>query len=422
MKTFCLNSIVNTLLVAFLSVFYSTVFVTGASHAVCPTQPVEVVEDGVLTLQCRLEPQIDVSARTTDWKRLDLDGFVYSYRHKQDNHDAQMERYRGRTAFDRVGLSEGNLTLKIYSVQLNDSGQYRCYVPKLDTSCVITVKVVPKGQQMKAKGDESRTTRIPLDPDDPGRVDGGLSDGKGMKIVLGVVSFIAFVSGIAIGVVVLKRKTIQASHAVCPTQPIKAVEDGYVTLQCWLDPPIDVSARTSDWRRLDLNGIVYAYRDGQDLHDEQMERYKGRTTLIYEDLIKGNLTLKISSVQLNDSGQYRCYVPKLDTSCVMNVRVVPKDQLTSMKKGEDHITTRPPVYDVTETEDHDAAETRTHYLIAFPVFGFVVVFIGVLVKKRWRGEEAMTKSNNALQENRMNEKSEEGKNPGSIVINIQQDA
>lgn len=113
----------------------------GASHAVCPIQPVEVVEDGVLTLQCRLEPPIDVSARTSDWSRRDLDGFVYVYRNKQDDHDAQMGRYRGRTTFDHVGLSEGNLTLKISSVQLNDSGQYRCYVPKLDTRCVITVNV-----------------------------------------------------------------------------------------------------------------------------------------------------------------------------------------------------------------------------------------------------------------------------------------
>ncbi|CAK6976313.1 E3 ubiquitin-protein ligase TRIM39-like [Scomber scombrus] len=111
-----------------------------------------------------------------------------------------------------------------------------------------------------------------------------------------------------------------------------------------------------------------------------MKRYRGRTTFIYEDLIKGNLTLKLSSVQLNDSAQYKCYVPKLDTSCVMNVSVVPKEQLSSMKRGEDTITTRPPVYDVTEPEDHDAAKMRTHYPTAVSFCVFIVI-IGVLVVK-----------------------------------------
>ncbi|XP_053195105.1 E3 ubiquitin-protein ligase TRIM39-like [Scomber japonicus] len=174
---------------------------------------------------------------------------------------------------------------------------------------------------------------------------------------------------------------VRGSHAVCSTQPIVIEEGEDAVLQCWLDSPIDVSTYTCDWKRLDLTGFICVYRNKQDLHDEQMKRYRGRTTFIHEDLIKGNLTLKISSVQLNDSGQYECYIPKLETRCVMNVSVVPKEQLDSMKRGEDNITTRPPVYDETKPEDHDAADTRNHYWIALSFGVFIsVVFIGVLVK------------------------------------------
>lgn len=113
----------------------------GASQLVCQTQPIKVREGDDFMLRCQLDPPMDVSTRTSDWKRQDPDGFVHVYRNKQDLHADQMEAYRGRTTFDRGGLSEGILTLNISLAQLNDSGRYRCFIPSLGISCDMTVKV-----------------------------------------------------------------------------------------------------------------------------------------------------------------------------------------------------------------------------------------------------------------------------------------
>ncbi|KAF1394586.1 hypothetical protein PFLUV_G00002580 [Perca fluviatilis] len=102
------------------------------------------------------------------------------------------------------------------------------------------------------------------------------------------------------------------------------VEDGDdVTLQGRLDNSTNLSSYTFDVARLDLGiyGDVYSYRRGKDHLDDQMDRYRDRTTLNHEDLIRGIVTLKISSVTLSDSGSYKVYVPKLEASFIVNIIV-----------------------------------------------------------------------------------------------------
>uniref|UniRef100_A0A3B4T6Z9 Immunoglobulin domain-containing protein n=1 Tax=Seriola dumerili TaxID=41447 RepID=A0A3B4T6Z9_SERDU len=110
-------------------------------------------------------------------------------------------------------------------------------------------------------------------------------------------------------------------HVKCPTETIQAEEGDDVTLRFDLDPRVNLEDYTLDVRRTDLDEVVHAYRHGKDLTDPQMERYRDRTTLIHEDLSRGIVTLQISSVQLKDSGPYRCFVLGLRAGCttVLNV-------------------------------------------------------------------------------------------------------
>ncbi|XP_023255050.1 cell division control protein 6 homolog, partial [Seriola lalandi dorsalis] len=113
-----------------------------------------------------------------------------------------------------------------------------------------------------------------------------------------------------------------AQHRViCPTETIQAEEDDDVTLRFDLDPRVNLSDYTLDVRRTDLEEVVHAYRHGKDLTDPQTERYRHRTTLIHEDLSRGIITLQISSVQLKDSGPYRCFVPELRAGCTTALNV-----------------------------------------------------------------------------------------------------
>ncbi|XP_035856364.1 V-set domain-containing T-cell activation inhibitor 1-like isoform X6 [Sander lucioperca] len=113
-------------------------------------------------------------------------------------------------------------------------------------------------------------------------------------------------------------------HLTCP-QTIEAAEGEDVNIQCGLDPPVNLSDYTLDVaRERDDHGNyddVYSYRRGKDHLDDQMGRYRGRTTLNHEDLIRGIVTLKISSVNQSDSGEYKVYVPDLTASFITNIIV-----------------------------------------------------------------------------------------------------
>ncbi|XP_035856370.1 butyrophilin subfamily 2 member A1-like isoform X2 [Sander lucioperca] len=126
-------------------------------------------------------------------------------------------------------------------------------------------------------------------------------------------------------------------------QTVEAEEGHDVTLQGRLDPPVDLSSYTLDVARLDLSSYddVYSYRRGKDHLDDQMDRYRGRTTLNHEDLIRGIVTLKISSVNQSDSGEYKVYVPDLTASFTTYIIVVPKGPVSKTKRN-DPTTTRPP--------------------------------------------------------------------------------
>ncbi|XP_027138225.1 butyrophilin subfamily 2 member A2-like isoform X3 [Larimichthys crocea] len=107
-----------------------------------------------------------------------------------------------------------------------------------------------------------------------------------------------------------------------PTQLIEAEVYDNVTLQCDLDSRVSMENNTIVCERVDLKKKVHAYRGKQDLPHDQMDQYRGRTTLNPKDLSRGVLTLLISSVQTSDSGPYRCFVPKRKPSCTFNLTVV----------------------------------------------------------------------------------------------------
>ncbi|XP_039656173.1 butyrophilin subfamily 2 member A1-like [Perca fluviatilis] len=158
-------------------------------------------------------------------------------------------------------------------------------------------------------------------------------------------------------------------------QTVEAEEGHDVTLQGRLDPPVDLSSYTFDVARLDLGiyGDVYSYRRGEDHLDDQMDRYRDRTTLNHEDLIRGIVALKISSVTLSDSGPYKVYVPDLRASFIVNITVAPKGQVSETKRN-DPTTTRPPA-----TSPGSAKEESDWKTVVPIVCGVAAAVVGVLL-------------------------------------------
>ncbi|KAM8772598.1 uncharacterized protein AB9X84_010702 [Acanthopagrus schlegelii] len=121
-----------------------------------------------------------------------------------------------------------------------------------------------------------------------------------------------------------------------------------LVLQCQVDPRVDLSAKPLDVTRPDLKhqgkDVVHAYRHQHDFLTDQMDQYKGRTTLNHEDLKNGTITLRISSVGPSDSGRYRIYVRGLF------VRYITVEHQNSTKT-DNSSTAAPPVTDVTEPDN-----------------------------------------------------------------------
>ncbi|XP_023254451.1 butyrophilin subfamily 2 member A1-like isoform X2 [Seriola lalandi dorsalis] len=163
---------------------------------------------------------------------------------------------------------------------------------------------------------------------------------------------------------------------ICPTETIQAEEGDDVTLRFDLDPRVNLSDYTLDVTRTDLNEVkldevVHAYRHGKDLTDPQTERYRHRTILIHEDLSRGIITLQISSVQLKDSGPYRCFVPELRAGCTTVLNVVQHNKT----KTDDVMTSTSPPNPDAETVNVGAVVAG----VLVPVL--IIIIIIVLVKR-----------------------------------------
>uniref|UniRef100_A0A667ZED0 Ig-like domain-containing protein n=1 Tax=Myripristis murdjan TaxID=586833 RepID=A0A667ZED0_9TELE len=112
-------------------------------------------------------------------------------------------------------------------------------------------------------------------------------------------------------------------YEINSTEEVRAVVGENITLPCQTEPPKDLQSLTVEWKNNE--SYVHLYRNGQDDHDEQHHQYRHRTILSHEDLVKGNLSLKLLHVQLSDQGKYTCAVAKLLMSKIWNFIHHPPD-------------------------------------------------------------------------------------------------
>ncbi|XP_028420279.1 butyrophilin subfamily 2 member A1-like [Perca flavescens] len=113
------------------------------------------------------------------------------------------------------------------------------------------------------------------------------------------------------------------SLLIGPIQSVLAAVGENVILPCHLEPAEDVTARTLEWTRSDLDPrLVHVWRDGQDLVKARNPFYRGRTSLFTDELKRGNISLKLSNVQPSDQGTYKCDIPLLNKHSSVKLVVV----------------------------------------------------------------------------------------------------
>ncbi|XP_035531457.1 butyrophilin-like protein 9 isoform X2 [Morone saxatilis] len=78
-----------------------------------------------------------------------------------------------------------------------------------------------------------------------------------------------------------------------------------VILPCRTDVSGDFP--TVEWSKESLErGIAFLYRDGCETHEMKNLVFRYRTNLFMNELMKGNISLRISSLRLSDTGTYIC--------------------------------------------------------------------------------------------------------------------
>uniref|UniRef100_A0A3B4ZF03 Ig-like domain-containing protein n=1 Tax=Stegastes partitus TaxID=144197 RepID=A0A3B4ZF03_9TELE len=91
-----------------------------------------------------------------------------------------------------------------------------------------------------------------------------------------------------------------------------------VLLPCRLQPPISDSSITVEWTR---PGLDPGYIHDHQVYHSQNPGYQYRTALFVDQLINGNVSLKLFRVKMSDAGKYRCFLPSLQMESFVHLSV-----------------------------------------------------------------------------------------------------
>uniref|UniRef100_A0A671TNK0 Ig-like domain-containing protein n=1 Tax=Sparus aurata TaxID=8175 RepID=A0A671TNK0_SPAAU len=123
-------------------------------------------------------------------------------------------------------------------------------------------------------------------------------------------------------------------------QPIVALVGDDVLLPCHLEPPLDVTKLSVEWRR--GPALVHVYRSRGD-DPKQNPSYSLRTRLFMDELPHGSVSMQIFRVKLSDAGSYKCSLPAMKKEAEVELivgtsKMSPKHSVSSCEW--DHSTQR----------------------------------------------------------------------------------
>ncbi|XP_048827209.1 uncharacterized protein LOC125704992 isoform X3 [Brienomyrus brachyistius] len=93
-------------------------------------------------------------------------------------------------------------------------------------------------------------------------------------------------------------------------EPVYAHAGEDVTLSCSVDTHVNVTELQVKWIKTDDDGdiLVLLYADGENRPESQDGRYSGRAEFFTEEIPKGNFSMKLRKVRMEDKGEFRCEV------------------------------------------------------------------------------------------------------------------
>uniref|UniRef100_A0A3P8U8M5 Ig-like domain-containing protein n=1 Tax=Amphiprion percula TaxID=161767 RepID=A0A3P8U8M5_AMPPE len=125
------------------------------------------------------------------------------------------------------------------------------------------------------------------------------------------------------------------SFAQGQPEAVLAFAGGDAVLPCSFEIAASNDFPTVEWSKEGLKpNVIFLYRDGCETHEMKNPSFEYRTSLIARELKNGNVSLRISDVQLSDAGKYQCIGSTLISLNVLVVAVSePKLSVVSAESG-----------------------------------------------------------------------------------------
>uniref|UniRef100_A0A4W3J8M4 Uncharacterized protein n=1 Tax=Callorhinchus milii TaxID=7868 RepID=A0A4W3J8M4_CALMI len=101
----------------------------------------------------------------------------------------------------------------------------------------------------------------------------------------------------------VKRFTVSG-----PDHPVPATAGSDVVLDCTCSTHLSLERLEVRWFRTRYDSPVILYNEGHEQPSEQDTAYRHRTGLFVEEIMNGNVSLRLQDVRGSDNGQYTCYV------------------------------------------------------------------------------------------------------------------
>ncbi|KAM9425015.1 uncharacterized protein KZ484_006465 [Pholidichthys leucotaenia] len=258
-----------------------------------------------------------------EYSRADLGTkHVFLHRDKYDVPDGQHELFQNRVELQDKQMKDGNVSLVLNNVTVNDTGVYKCHVvskeenEKNESISTITLTVEKREEnkreeeEKRGKGNQQDSATVPT-----------------WVIVLVVLLVLLVLGGAVIGGVLWYRRS--NTNTVPQVEVDSGVESVLLPRKTNVPLTDDV---TVEWTDKD-NRKVHVYQNGSDDPEEQDRHYRGRTEM-NKDLRTGDVSLTLKSPTLDDSGRFLCTISSNHGNALMKKEVELKVRVCQMEVEE----------------------------------------------------------------------------------------